>query len=170
VLIVLLLIACGWTITFQNLHEKDNHIIIGAIGFLIITTLGWLSKFQDGESHKFHDFSGLSGVVMFIIRIATYGLFMAQVFKTEKLVPRKSQVFFNQFKLGGTLFILGWPIMYLLTWFVAPYLRHRMFIFGHWAIQIVACAILLKQLTGRETGYKKASRTQPELGGLGAGF
>ena len=58
---ILLLIACGWTITYQDILDKENYLIIGAVAFGINAVLGLSHYLDDGEYHKFHDFSGWSG-------------------------------------------------------------------------------------------------------------
>ena len=52
-------------------------MIIGSIAFLFMTTLGFISRFDDGESHQFHDFSGWPGFIMLLLRLGLFVLFIA---------------------------------------------------------------------------------------------
>ena len=64
---LLILIASGWSLTFKTLFEKEG--LIMTLGGVIISNvaIGFVSKLDDGEYHKFHDFSGITGILMILI-------------------------------------------------------------------------------------------------------
>ena len=75
-LAILLLIASGWSLTFKSFYDKDGFMAI--LGGVIVTNvaIAFISKYDDGEYHKFHDYSGLPGILMILIRIAIFTWFI----------------------------------------------------------------------------------------------
>ena len=134
VVCIILLLGCGWTITYVDVLERDNYLIIGGIAFATNSSIAFLTFLDDGEGHKFHDFSGIPGFLLVLIRLSMWVFFVAQTSKTEKMMPKKHHVFFVRMKLAGTIYLLAFPFLYFLSSFVAAYMRHRLFVFGHYLI------------------------------------
>jgi p-aminobenzoyl-glutamate transporter AbgT len=66
-----LLLAFGWTITKNNVNFEELDIII-PIGFFVIlihVVIGALMFIDNEEHHKFHDYSGIQGLVLCIFRV-----------------------------------------------------------------------------------------------------
>jgi hypothetical protein len=166
VVCIFLLIGCGWTLTYHEIFEKDHYLFVGGFALALNGLIAIFTYLDNGESHKFHDFSGWPGLCLVIVRVMVYLYFILRCNETAGQVNKKHSVFFNQMRFAGTLYFLAFPALYGITFLIQPYLRHRTFIFGHYAVQTFAMVIMLKQLTSRDSSYKKLARTGPELGGL----
>lgn len=77
IIAILMLLGCGWTITYKNIFERTNYLKIGVISFLFMSICAYLSHLDNGESHKFHDFTGLPGWLLVVGRIFLFVLFIA---------------------------------------------------------------------------------------------
>lgn len=64
---ILLLIASGWSLTFKSFYDKDGFMMI--MGGVIVSNMlvALISKLDDGEYHKFHDYSGWPGILLILI-------------------------------------------------------------------------------------------------------
>lgn len=63
---VFLLIATGWTITYQSLTDHANYLWVGLVGLASTTILGITTYLDNGEGHQFHDFSGWPGFFLMV--------------------------------------------------------------------------------------------------------
>ena len=70
-------------------------MIVGIIGMLFTIVFSALNKLDDGESHKFHDFSGWPGFFLVLSRIVVFIFFYLATVRTEKEI-KGSNKFFNQ--------------------------------------------------------------------------
>ena len=69
VVFILLLIAHGWTITYNGIQEKDIYLMIGVFCMVIHLMIAGLTFVDDGEHHKYHDYSGLQGGFLVFLRL-----------------------------------------------------------------------------------------------------
>lgn len=51
VICIFLLLACGWTITYTNILEREHYIFIGGFGLAINAITGFLTYLDNGEAH-----------------------------------------------------------------------------------------------------------------------
>ena len=75
---LIIMIAHGWTLTFDSLHEHDY--FIKELGLILGShlVLAVLTMVDEGEAHKYHDFSGTQGLILVSIRIALFVFFLVK--------------------------------------------------------------------------------------------
>lgn len=61
---LLITISFGWTVTYRNMQETDVYILSAVFVLMIHLLIAALTYVDDAESHKYHDFGGLQGVVL----------------------------------------------------------------------------------------------------------
>ena len=66
---MLLMIAFGWTISYEDLRDKDIYIIVLCFVIMIHMMIAGLTFVDYGESYKYHDFGGLQGGILIMLRI-----------------------------------------------------------------------------------------------------
>ena len=82
---LLILIAYGWEITDTDLSKNNNkYIILGGTVWVLHTFIGFLTAIDDGEHHKYHDYGGIQGFSVVVIRIWLYLTFLYGIIKTFK--------------------------------------------------------------------------------------
>ena len=75
VVTLLLLIASGWTITFDTVPDKDLYIPIGLVVLIVHLMMGGLVFVDRDDIDKHYDFSGVQGFVLVLMRIGLFVLF-----------------------------------------------------------------------------------------------
>mmetsp|Transcript_18151 Transcript_18151/g.20332 ORF Transcript_18151/g.20332 Transcript_18151/m.20332 type:complete len:221 (-) Transcript_18151:105-767(-) len=112
---VLLLMAFGWKVTYYYLPEKDSIITFAVMSFIMHALIAGLTALDKDEHHKFHDYSGIQGLILVILRIILFGVFMFGVNMTSKDIRRSRERFLRIFTVAGSFYILGFPILYLVS-------------------------------------------------------
>ena len=72
---LLLLISSGWTINFDTLPDKDLYIPIGGLVLVIHLMIGGLTFVDNDDIDKYHNFAGVQGLILVMLRIGMFGLF-----------------------------------------------------------------------------------------------
>ena len=155
---LLILIAYGWEITDTDLSKNNNKfIILGGATLFLNSIIAFLTAIDDGEHHKYHDYGGLQGLILVIIRICLYWVFMYGVIKTFKKVPRKTQRFLKALSASGTMYMLTFPILWIFSFIITAHLRNRLIVYGNLGVQLFAIIIMLNQISKKGTKFKEAS-------------
>jgi hypothetical protein len=154
---LIIMIAHGWTLTFDSLHEHDYFIkelglILGAHLILAVLTM-----VDDGEAHKYHDFSGIQGLILVSIRVALFIFFLVKVQQTMKIVPRRNLPFMKGFIVASSIYMLSFPLLWFISNPLNPHYRLKLIHFGNIFVQMIGVIILVNQITKKDTQYYKAS-------------
>lgn len=106
---LILMLAYGWTITFNSLKEHDYFMI--EIGGTVIAHifLAALTIIDNGEHHKYHDFEGFQGLLLVLIRLGMFGFFLYKANETRKIVARKNLPFMKGFTVSASIYMLAFP-------------------------------------------------------------
>lgn len=73
---LLMMIAYGWTINFQNLDIDNNldiYLPVGSVVIIVHLTLAAMTYIDIDAHHKYHDYSGVQGWVLILLKM---GLFL----------------------------------------------------------------------------------------------
>jgi cytochrome b561 len=87
---MLLMIAFGWTISYEDLRDKDIFVIILAFVIMIHMMIAGLTFIDYGESYKYHDFGGVQGFILILLRIFLWVGFCVGIVMTRKTAPKKT--------------------------------------------------------------------------------
>ena len=154
---LVLLIAFGWTITFKGLNEHEHYLIL--IGGTIIAHLiiAALTLIDNGKHHKYHDYEGFQGLLLIIIRLAIFGLFIYKVRELLKIAARKNVPFLKEFLLSTSLYMLAFPLLWFISYYLNPHRRLKFIEYGNLLIQMIAIKVLIDQLSKKGTKYYEVS-------------
>lgn len=125
--------------------------------------MAFLTAFDDGEHHKYHDFGGFQGFALSTIRVVLYVVFIYGIIVTIKVVPKKAKGFLKALSAAGTMYILAFPTLWFFSFIITAYLRNRLIVFGNLLAQLLAIVILLNQLSKKDTKFHKASAKSKEI-------
>jgi len=64
---MLLMMAYGWTISYDDLKDKDIYIIILCFVVMIHMMITGLTFIDYGEAYKYHDFGGVQGFILIFL-------------------------------------------------------------------------------------------------------
>lgn len=154
---LLITIAYGWSVTYRNMVETDVYILSAIFIGMIHLLIAALTYVDDAEHHKFHDFGGLQGIVLIVIRLVIYGVFLYGIQDTKTTADRKQKEFLNNLRLSASLYILSFPVLWIISFLVEPYVINRVITFGTVMTQVFATYWILHQFTQKGTSYYKAS-------------
>ena len=82
--ILLIMIAQGWTIVYQDLNWDDNiefYLPIGSIVVAVHLVLAAMTYIDIDASHKYHDFAGIQGFALIIMKFCIFGYYLYSVFE-----------------------------------------------------------------------------------------
>ena len=151
------MLAYGWTITFTNLKEHDYFMIEIGVTVVVHIFLAALTIIDNGQHHKYHDFEGFQGLLLVLIRLGMFGFFLYKANETRKVVARKNLPFMKGFTVSGSIYILAFPVFYILSYLLNPHMRLKFIVFGNLFVQMIALIILINQITKKGSKYYEAS-------------
>lgn len=129
---------------------------LGAI-FIIHIFITALTFIDNGEHHKYHDFEGIPGLLLILIRLGIFGFFLYTVKNTMAVVARKNIAFMKGFIISGSLYMLAFPFFWFISYMLNPHMRLKFIVFGNLTVQMVATIILMNQITKKGSKYYDAS-------------
>ena len=94
---MLLMIAYGWTIHFQSVDEKDIYVILMLFVAMIHLMITALTYVDDDEHHKYHDFAGVQGLIIVILRLILFAAYCFGAKSTYESASGKKKQAFRSF-------------------------------------------------------------------------
>jgi hypothetical protein len=127
-----ILISWGYTITYDDFGEDiDIYIPVGVMITVVHAMIAGLTYINNDAEDKFHDYQGIQGLIIILLRIGLFIYFLFGIRSTAKAARQKAKPFLRFFTITATIYMLALPIMFMIGLVLAPYLRHRMIVFGH---------------------------------------
>lgn len=154
---LIIMLAYGWTITFSNLHEHGYFVIEIGGTVLIHVLIAALTFIDNGEHHKYHDFEGFQGLLLVLLRLGMFGFFQYKVRETLKVVARKNIPFMKGFIVSSSIYMLSFPLFWLVSYLLNPHMRLKFIVFGNLFVQMISIIILINQITKKGSKYYEAS-------------
>ncbi|CAD8046749.1 unnamed protein product [Paramecium sonneborni] len=153
-MLLLILIAWGWTIEFMNFQIETNFYfpLIFILG-IIQTIFAVLGKFLSNQT-QFHMYDGWVGYSISVIYLllALYFYYSAsQRKKKSELVSN----FYFQLKIYGTLFFISFPVLLILSKLMDPYKSYKIVILGSMLMRLINITLLVRLFIGKSTDYQK---------------
>ena len=125
IIVILLLLAFGWTVTFNNSMDFDLYVPLACmLGFVnIIMTV--LNKITDGDHEKYHMFDTIPAYIMIGFRLLGFAIFLGGIIKVSlntKAEDTALRRYFTQLGILGTLHLTFLPaLIFLITYIEAQY-------------------------------------------------
>lgn len=103
---LLITIAYGWTVTYKNMQESDIYILSAIFVIMIHLLIAALTYIDDEEHHKFHDFGGVQGVILMVLRLIIFAAFVYGIKETGKKANNKQKDFLWNLTVSASFYIL----------------------------------------------------------------
>lgn len=132
---LLLLMAFGWTITYTTLPEKETIIMFTVMSLIIHGLIAGLTALDKDMYHKYHDYSGVQGMILVVLRLCLFGVFIYGIRMTSQDIKKNQKDFLRGFTISGSSYVLAFPILYIVSFIFDTYMRHRVINFGFFIIQ-----------------------------------
>ena len=130
--ILLLLFSWGWCIDWKDLGEDiDLYIPMAILVFTIHIMVVALSRITTDDHNNHHDYDGITGIILIIIRFGFFIYFAYGVFETYyRVKSSQGKSFVKGLFMLGSIWFLAFPFWVLWTYiFVEPMNKHRMMVF-----------------------------------------
>jgi hypothetical protein len=123
---LLIMLANGWTLTYQEVELDDTaelYLPIAAMVIMVHVIMSALTFVDLDASHKYHDFAGIQGFIMYALKMLIWLCFLWHWNYTNKTIERRSLTYFKMFLFGASAYLLAVPISITASWFYEPYER-----------------------------------------------
>ncbi|CAD8138300.1 unnamed protein product [Paramecium pentaurelia] len=153
-MLLLILIAWGWTIDFINLEAQTNFyfplIFILGIVQTLFAILGRVLSTQT-QFHMYEGWAGYSISIIYIL-LALYFYYSANQQKKKGEIVNN---FYFKLKLFGTLFFISFPVLLTISKIIDPYKSYKVVILGSMLTRLLNIALLVRLFVGKSTDYQK---------------
>jgi len=133
---LLILIALGYTLLQSKLGELDLMIPMCLLIAFIHMMLVGLGKLEDDAPYRFHKNEGPIGWTLLFMRLGLYAWFYWAAGSSARESGTKIRSFLYRFRVGGSLYFLAFPCIFLVTKCFAPYLQHGIMTIGLLVMQM----------------------------------
>lgn len=117
-----MLIAYGWTLTTQNYFDPEIFCVVTSIIGVFHLMIAVLTIIDKDEKHKYHDYGGVQGFLIVLARIGLFAGFLIGLCKTKQHLSKKQHGFLRGLGVSGTLYMMSFPLFYILSYIVEPVL------------------------------------------------
>ena len=128
--LLLILLGTGWTMTYHSLDIDDGleiYLPMTALVVMIQIITAALTFVDVDASHKYHDFSGVQGWVLFLLKMIIYAYYLWCIYETKKKADRKQMKYIiTLFNLSSS-YLLAIPMTILICFMFAPSERQYMY-------------------------------------------
>lgn len=160
-----ILMATGWTLKKKDFPDADIYIPIALMVILLNLMIVGLGRITDDSYYKFSDYEGIPGYMLILIRLALWGWFIYLIRDLKTQVTGKMQSFVNQFMILASIYFLSLPLVIIVSWFFANYMKNKVIIIGTTLIQISVFVFLTHLYSEKSTYYKISSMSDSVLPG-----
>ena len=128
--LLLILLATGWTLSYQSLDIDDGleiYLPMTALIVMVQIIVAALPFVDVDASHKYHDFAGVQGWVLFVLKLIVYAYYLWCIYETRKKADKKQRMYLDTlFKLSSS-YLLAIPATIFICFMFEPYERQYMF-------------------------------------------
>lgn len=162
---LLILIALGYTLLQSKIGELDLMIPMSfMIGVIHIMLVGF-GKIQDDAHYKYHENEGIIGWFLLLMRLGLWAWFLWAIRSSSREGGSKIQNFLRQFGIGGSVYFLAYPVIFLVTQLFAPYYQHCVMSCGQMLMQGGFNVWLSSQFLTRGEYFKVSTLSSSDLPG-----
>lgn len=164
--VLLVMLASGWTILFQEIdvdEKAEIYIPIVALVVIIHIMTAALTFIDVDAYHKYHDFAGVQGMVIMATKVGLWLFFAYKAVHTlDQTKSKGSESYLWKLYGLGSAYLLSTPFSILVTYLFPPYDRQEVYDVISHLLMFVTNIFLLY-----EVSYRKSSWFRANLDSLG---
>lgn len=126
IIVLLLLLGFGWTVTFRSTKDFDLYVPLASMLGMINVIMTTLNKVTDGDHDKYHIFDSVPAYIMIFFRLLGFCIFIVGVIRCFlKTKPEDSKIkkYFLQLGLLGTIYLTFIPSSLMFITFIESHNR-----------------------------------------------
>lgn len=123
---LLIALANGWTVLYNEVDIDDRleiFIPICALVVMVHVMVSALTFVDIDATHKYHDYAGIQGFVLFACKLILFAAFTWQFLTHKDTVQKKQRSYYNKLYFVGSGFMLAIPMSIITSYMFAPYER-----------------------------------------------
>ena len=101
--------------------DKDLYIPIALLVFVVHIVLAGLTFIDRENLHKYHDYSGIQGLLIVMMRVGLFVLFQVWVAGTRGEASRKAREYLRDFNWAGSTYLLSFPALWVAAYTIPTY-------------------------------------------------
>ena len=157
VTILFLLISSGWILRYSEFPDLDISLPISFLVILLNLMIAGLGKLTDDSYSKFTDYEGLAGGLLLTLRLGMWGWFVFSMRELYISSQGQEKHLIWTFSFVASIYFLALPVLVIISWFIAPYVRKPVVTIGGLAIQLAVFLLLSRLLSEKSTFYKMST-------------
>jgi len=158
--ILLMLISWGWTINY--LRFKRSLLLMQLLFTVLIIHL-LLAGLTELGDNKHHNYDGIQGVLLVLIRLGMFMYFLCGFIKTYKGCSVQIKYFYKTFAIYSGAYLLSFPLLISICQFCVIYVRHRVMTVGTIFFHSLALCTLIHLFTNNNNQYTRISKYKAPL-------
>ncbi len=158
IIVILLLLAYGWTVTFKNSMDFDLYVPLACMLGMVNVIMTLLNKVTDGEADKYHMFDTIPAYIMIGFRLLAFLIFVAGVVKISLKVKEDEKTlrkYVLELAILGTIYLTFLPASIYLVEFIDPKYRKDVMYIGIEIIRYVLNVWLVILSGSKTSAYRK---------------
>ena len=163
--ILFLLISLGWVLKFSEFPDLEIYLPVSFLVVVLQLLIAGLGRLADDSHSKYTDYEGISGILLLCMRI---GLWIWFAFNMKSLYNSSQPTLRTlvwELSLIGTVYLLSFPGLVLVSYIIAPYVRKKVVLIGSLVIQMVAFIVTSRLLSSKSKFYKMSTMAESVLPG-----
>lgn len=124
IMIVLILMADGWTVKYKDFPESDVYVPVAFIVIIINLIIAGFGKITEDYYTRNSEYTGIPGLLITLFRLSLW-IWFTYLSKNLYSTSKKSIAnFVIYFYLIGSLYFLSVPLLVLISWSFKTYLQN----------------------------------------------
>ena len=156
--LLLIFLASGWKLHFEDIEFDENieiYVPFSALTFLVQLVLVCLTFVDMDASHKYHDFAGIQGWSLVVLKISLLCFFIYCIWDSRTKSKKHDELnYLTNLSILGSAYFLAVPVSVIVTFMFEPYERQYMFTMVSQMTMFAANSALLYQLTSKRSSYR----------------
>ena len=166
--ILFLLISLGWVLKYSEFPDLEVYLPVTFLVVVLHLMVAGLGRLADDSHSKYTDYEGISGVLLLIMRFGMWAWFAYNMKSLYQSSQPTLRTLVWELALIGTVYLLSLPVLVLISYFIAPYVRKKVVIIGALVIQMAAFMMMGRLLSEKSKFYKMSTMAGSVLPGAKA--
>lgn len=163
--ILFLLISLGWVLKYSDFPDLEVYLPVTFLVVVLHLMIAGLGRLADDSHSKYTDYEGIAGVLLLLMRVGLWGWFAYNMKALYQSSQPTLRTLVWELALIGTLYLLSLPVLVLISYIIAPYVRKKVVIIGALVIQMAAFMMMSRLLSEKSKFYKMSTMAGSVLPG-----
>lgn len=166
--ILFLLISLGWVLKYSDFPDLEVYLPVTFLVIVLHLMVAGLGRLADDSHSKYTDYEGIAGILLLCMRVGLWGWFALNMKSLYESSQPTLRTLVWELALIGTIYLLSLPVLVVISYIIAPYIRKKVVIIGSLVIQMAAFIMMSRLLSEKSRFYKMSTLAGSVLPGAKA--